>query len=100
MGTKQTEEKEIEEALKRATWNYDPTLGHFLSSKGVKALLASLMHSIRLATLTELNPVELAERIVIEYANISGRESENRTFVREASIKVITDIINELKKKE
>lgn len=42
----------------------------------------------------EINPHELAERIVIEYANLSGRESENRTYVREAALNVLNKLSN------
>lgn len=42
----------------------------------------------------EQQAVEYAERIVIEYANISGRESENRTFVREAAFRILPDLIS------
>ncbi len=45
----------------------------------------------------ELNPTTIAEQIVIEYANISGRESENRAFVREAARKVLETILATLK---
>ena len=44
----------------------------------------------------EINPVELAERIVIEYANISGRESENREYVRQSARTVLEKIVNNL----
>ena len=37
--------------------------------------------------------VEAAERIVIEYANLSGRESENRAYVRQAALKVLREIL-------
>lgn len=35
--------------------------------------------------------IELAERIVIDYANLSGRENANRAEFRERTIKNITD---------
>lgn len=44
------------------------------------------------------NADELAERIVIEYANITGREEQQRPFVREAARTVLESVIKEAKK--
>lgn len=48
----------------------------------------------KISSLTEervrWNPIEIAEKIVIEYANISGRESENRAYVRRAAETVLS----------
>ena len=38
------------------------------------------------------NPTEIAERIVIEYANITGRDKTKRVFVREAAQTVLDQI--------
>lgn len=43
---------------------------------------------------------EIAERIVIEYANLSGRESENRSYVREASRNVLPYFLDQARKDE
>lgn len=40
--------------------------------------------------------IELAERIVIRYADTTGREDKYRPFVREASIFVLIDALPEL----
>ena len=65
---------------------------------GIKGNMQSHFHQLLLSIakgeVARNNPVELAEKIVIEYANISGRESENRAFVREAAIKVLSDTLS------
>lgn len=40
---------------------------------------------------------EYAEHIVIEYANISGRETDNRAYVREAALKVLPLLIAQVR---
>lgn len=59
--------------------------------------IQSIIALARAETLEEvrekIKPTEIAERIVIEYANISGRESKYRGFVREATHKVLTDLL-------
>lgn len=61
----------------------------------VEKILISHLSEVKEA----LNSTEIAERIVIEYANLSGRESENRAYVREAARKVIDQVSHLLSEK-
>lgn len=67
----------------------------------VKNLIKHLLHSQRQTLLSKVDEVEnvdgFAERVVIEYANTSGRD-DNRTHVREAVRKVFSDYKEALKK--
>ncbi len=66
--------------------------------KYIAEKIKSLLASQRTQVLEELNPDFLAEKIVIEYGNISGRESQNRPYVRRAARKVISDLLTKLSK--
>ncbi len=39
-----------------------------------------------------MTPTEIAERIVIEYANITGRDEQFRPFVRQAALTVLEQL--------
>lgn len=39
---------------------------------------------------------EVAEKIVIEYARLSGRDSEYRSFVRQAALKILPSALQEI----
>lgn len=62
----------------------------------IEAINESMLNAARTHRDKELleviNPTEIAERIVIEYANISGRESEYRAYVRQAALTVLDAI--------
>lgn len=58
--------------------------------------ISQLLKTQHDAIISEINPVELAERIVIEYANLSGRESENREYVRQSARTVLEKTVNNL----
>lgn len=45
----------------------------------------------------QLNPTEIAERIVIEYANSTGREDKYRAYVRKSAVKVLEEVLQILK---
>jgi hypothetical protein len=62
----------------------------------LEKFISQLLKTQHNAIISEINPVELAERIVIEYANISGRESENREYVRQSARTVLEKIVNNL----
>ncbi len=96
--------KDIEIELDETWLNFDEC--YCCDNSNLKLLMKKAMKEF--ATLlnefceeTRLNPTEIAERIVIEYANISGRESTSRGFVRIAAIKVLSGLnkVEEIKKK-
>ena len=59
----------------------------------IKGFIEQSLNKIAEATVeaVRLEPIETAERIVIDYANTTGRESDMRAFVRESAIKVISE---------
>ena len=80
-----------EEKWKATQTNYE---NHNQSLENLKSRIPELEEMI----LGEIeNPITIAERIVIEYANISGREDTYRAYVRQASITVLENFINTLK---
>ena len=68
---------------------YGSTQGN-ADQKALEALDQRLLAQVR----EMINPDEIAERIVIEYANESGREDQYRTFVRSSARKVLSDLLS------
>jgi len=50
--------------------------------------------------MTKEEAVQIAERIVIEYAKLSGRDTDTRAFVREAVLTVLPDFIRTIREKD
>jgi hypothetical protein len=70
------------------------TIAYNQALEDMKAKVPHLAESI----IEKMNPIELAERIVIEYANITGREATYRVYVRQAALKVLSNLL-EVKEK-
>lgn len=92
----------LNEEIERAVKEYESTflfsvrgLNRTVEREKIKFLRQSLA-SIAEKTVeaVRVEPIETAERIVMDYANITGRDETMRPFVREAAIKVLIEQTN------
>ena len=89
--------KESEEKFEEKFMKDPDTLDvYFVDNPGVFELKSFLRQShLGLLEVVEkmIDPTEIAERIVIEYANQTGREDKFRPYVRAASLKALSDFL-------
>lgn len=106
-----THPKTLEEALEMFDEKYGQLRGKVVRLEGglvmnpvlqsiffeeVKSFLELVWHAGRESVVIDLNPDEIAEKIVIGYANESGREESARPIIRKVAISTLSDVITKL----